>query len=146
VSLLDNPPHTATVYLEETVVDSRGQQVRQPSNKSVEIACLVMPLGSRRDSSIGQRHEETYSLVSRDTTSITEYARVTYDGIAMSVASIEHHASSPDDDVHEMHSSSRGVTCNRARCTAIVVVPPWGIPDSGKPRPGRDCAAPSLTP
>src|SRR4051794_1787665 len=92
--MLDNPPHTAQVFVEETVLNSRGEQVRQPSSRSVEIKCLVMPLGARRDGSIGSRTEHTYSLITRDR-SITHYSRVIYNGISCSVQSIEDHVSSP---------------------------------------------------
>jgi hypothetical protein len=93
--VLDTLPHVATVFTEEAVVDSRGQEVKQPSTQSVEIRCLIMPIASRRDGSIGQRVEQTYSLVTRADAPITIHSRVIHDVMSFSVASVQSDVSSP---------------------------------------------------
>jgi hypothetical protein len=93
--VLETLPHTATVFIEETTTNSRGEEVKQPSSTSVEIQCLVMPIGARPDGSIGQRHEQTYRLVTRADAPITIHSRVVYSGINMIAVSTEQHVSSP---------------------------------------------------
>jgi hypothetical protein len=93
--MLETLPHIATVYVEETVIDSRGQAVKQPSSTSVEIRCMITPIGARPDGSIGQRHEQTYSLITRHDAPITIHSRVVHNGISMIAVSTESHVSSP---------------------------------------------------
>jgi hypothetical protein len=44
---LDAGPHTVTIYLEESVVDSYENRVKRPSTTGVTVSgCLVQPLSS----------------------------------------------------------------------------------------------------
>lgn len=72
MSLLDDPPHTVTVFVEEEVADSRGNKVRRPSATGVAVRCYMHPISSSRgafpavDVSQGQRVDAAWKLVSRD--------------------------------------------------------------------------------
>lgn len=49
-ALLDHGPHTVTVYLEETVTDSYGNEIKRPSTTGVVIrGCILTPLSVERD-------------------------------------------------------------------------------------------------
>lgn len=72
MSLLDNPPHTVTVFPEEEVEDSRGNAVRRPSATGVPVRCYMHPISSSRgafpaiDPKQGQQVDATWKLVARD--------------------------------------------------------------------------------
>jgi hypothetical protein len=72
VSLLDNGPHTVTVYLEEEYEDSRGNLLRRPSAVGVTAAgVLMMPVSASRgaipaiDLTQGQRVDASWRLIAR---------------------------------------------------------------------------------
>jgi hypothetical protein len=49
MALVDNGPHTVTIFLEEETTDWRGNKVRQPSETAVVVKdCWMQPLASTR--------------------------------------------------------------------------------------------------
>ena len=69
---LDHGPHTVTIYLEETVTDSYGNEVRRPSATGVKVTgCIVQPLSSARGAfpamsvTQGQRVDNAYKFMAR---------------------------------------------------------------------------------
>ena len=71
-SMLDNGPHTVTIYLEERVIDSYGNEVKTPSGPPVTISgCRVQPLSSSRGAfpalsvTTGQRVDNAYKFIAR---------------------------------------------------------------------------------
>lgn len=72
MSLIDNGPHTVRVYPEERTTDSRGNEVRRPSDTAVTVGgCMMQPLASTRgafpaiDVRLGQRVDAAYRLMAR---------------------------------------------------------------------------------
>lgn len=47
--LLDDGPHIAVVYPEETVTDSHGNTIKRPAATGTTIRCIITPISSRRD-------------------------------------------------------------------------------------------------
>ena len=73
MSLLDNGPHTVKVFLEETVTDSYGNEIKRPSATGVIVrGCWVQPTSAARgsvsavDVSAGQRVTATWRLIARN--------------------------------------------------------------------------------
>lgn len=71
--LLDAGPHTVTVFVEEEILDSRGNAVRRPAPTGVIVpGCLVMPIASTRgafpaiDVRFGQRVDAAWRLFARN--------------------------------------------------------------------------------
>jgi hypothetical protein len=71
-TLIDNGPHTVTIYLEEKVTDSYGNEVKRPSSTGVVVkGCLVQPLSSSRGAfpalsiTTGQRVDNAYRFSAR---------------------------------------------------------------------------------
>lgn len=71
-AILDNGPHTVTIYLEEEVTDSYGNTIRRPSTTGVVVkGCLVTPLSSSRGAfpalsvTQGQRVDNAFKFVAR---------------------------------------------------------------------------------
>lgn len=72
-AILDNGPHTVTIFVEETVTDSYGNQIKRPSATGVVVkGCLVQPLSSSRGAfpalsvTQGQRVDTAFKLIARD--------------------------------------------------------------------------------
>lgn len=70
MAIFTNGPHTVTVFLEEKVTDSRGNDVRRPSTTGVEVAgCMMHPVASTRgafsaiDVRQGQKVDASWKLV-----------------------------------------------------------------------------------
>jgi hypothetical protein len=70
---LDNGPHTVTIYLEERVTDTYGNEVKRPSTTAVTVTgCIVSPLSSSRGAfpalsvTQGQRVDNAYRFMARD--------------------------------------------------------------------------------
>jgi hypothetical protein len=70
--MLDQGPHTVTIYLEETTTDSYGNAVKRPSTTGVRVTgCLVQPLSSSRGAfpalsvTQGQRVDSAYRFSAR---------------------------------------------------------------------------------
>lgn len=70
--LLDQGPHTVTVYLEETTTDSYGNEVKRPSSTGVVVkGCLLTPLAASTDAvsalstAQGQRADMTFRFRAR---------------------------------------------------------------------------------
>lgn len=85
VALFNNGPHTVTVFLEETVTDSRGNQVRRASETGVAVTgCLVHPVASTRgafpaiDVKQGQRVDASWKLVCAPTTALGWWSKVVW--------------------------------------------------------------------
>lgn len=74
MSLLDNGPHTVTVYLEKQVTDHRGNIVREPdeANPVTVRGCFMQPVASTRGAfaaakvDVGQNVSVAYKLIARD--------------------------------------------------------------------------------
>lgn len=70
--MLDNPPHTVTVFPEEEFTDSRGNAARRPAETGVVVRCYMHPISSSRgafpavDVRQGQRVDAAWKLVARD--------------------------------------------------------------------------------
>jgi hypothetical protein len=71
-ALLDDGPHTVTIYLEEEVVDTYGNPIKRPSTTGVKVSgCLVQPLSSSRGAfpalsvTQGQRTDTAYRFSAR---------------------------------------------------------------------------------
>ena len=86
MSLLDSGPHTVTVFLEETVTDSYGNEVKRPSETGVVVTnCWVQPTSAARgsvsavDVSAGQRATGTYRLIARSAP-VGWWSRVEWEG------------------------------------------------------------------
>src|SRR5690349_18688394 len=69
---LDHGPHTVTIYLEETVVDSYENRIKRPSATGIVVTgCLVQPLSSSRGAfpalsvTQGQRIDSAYRFTAR---------------------------------------------------------------------------------
>lgn len=90
MSLLDHGPHTVTVYLEEEVVDSRGNTIRRPSATAVTVSgCWMQPVSSERVDQLsvtqGQRVDASWRLIARDAP-VGWWSRVDWAGKRFSVA------------------------------------------------------------
>lgn len=90
MSLLECPPHTITVFVEETVTDSYNNPLRRPSNVSVEVRCLVTPLSSQSAARPAERPPRRYKVTVRDAP-LTLFARVVYNDRSCSVESVINH-------------------------------------------------------
>lgn len=77
--------HEATVYVEETVPDSRGNIVTRPSTTSVVIRCYLSPRGTAADKSGADLPR--WSLITSPTTAIGKWSKVEALGRTFSVAS-----------------------------------------------------------
>lgn len=69
---IDVGPHTVTIYLEEKVTDSYGNEVKRPSSTGVVVTgCQVQPLSSSRGAfpalsiTTGQRVDNAYRFMAR---------------------------------------------------------------------------------
>jgi len=72
MSLLDNGPHTVTVFLQQEVTDWRGDDVGEPSSSSVVVTgCFMQPVLSSKggfganDIGEGQRVNLEYRLIAK---------------------------------------------------------------------------------
>lgn len=90
-SIIDFGPHTVTIYVEETVVDSYGNAVKRPSQTPVVVTgCTVTPLASARGAfpaatiAQGQRLDQTYRFVSRHAP-VGWWSRVVWEGRNLTV-------------------------------------------------------------
>lgn len=90
--LIDTGPHTVQIWVEETVIDSRGNAVRRPTADSpvTVTGCIVSPLASTRgafpaiDISQGQRVDAAWRFIARDAP-LGWWAKVEFDGKTMNV-------------------------------------------------------------
>lgn len=83
MAIFINGPHTVSVYLEEEVLDSRGNATRRPSATPVVVTgCLMHPVASTRgafnaiDSRFGQRVDAAWKLVCAVDVPIKWWSRV----------------------------------------------------------------------
>ena len=72
-TLIDNGPHTVTIYLEERTTDSYGNEVKTPTGDPVVVSgCIVQPLSSSRGAfpalsvTTGQRVDNAYRFMARE--------------------------------------------------------------------------------
>jgi hypothetical protein len=93
VSLLDNGPHTVTIYPSEIVTDSYGNQIHEPSSNGVRVRCVVTPQSNRRDTNQGGPVDQTFKVVTREAP-VDEHARVVYNEMSCTVDFIARHDSS----------------------------------------------------
>jgi hypothetical protein len=94
VLILDSPPHVATIFVEETVSDTYSNVIKRPSTTGVEVACLITPQSSRRDTSRDSRTHDTFPFIARDAP-IGTWSRVQWNGHTFSVDAVERHNASP---------------------------------------------------
>jgi hypothetical protein len=95
MSLLDNGPHTVTVYPEETYTDSYGNVARRPSQTGVEVRCVMSPHSNTRDSMQAGTVDTTYKLIAR-TAPIGNASRVTWNSMNFTVDSVQFFDHSPE--------------------------------------------------
>ena len=88
---LDHGPHTVKIWVEEEVVDSRGNAIRRPVADPVTVTgCLVLPLASTRgafpaiDTQQGQRVDAAWRFIAREAP-LGWWARVEFEGKVMNV-------------------------------------------------------------
>jgi hypothetical protein len=130
MSILDNPPHTATVFVQEEAQDSYGNQITRPSNVGVEIRCLVTPNANRRDLT-DARPDETYRLIARQGP-IGFWSRVVlYNGLSCTVDELKRFEFGS-----EIPNVIGGVLLGDGR-GCVRAADPGGDPLSGDPRPVR---------
>lgn len=91
MSLLDHGPHTVKIWIEEEVVDSRGNAIRRPAAEPVTVTgCLVHPVASTRgafpalDVRQGQRVDAAWRLHVRDAP-LGWWSKVEFDGKVMNI-------------------------------------------------------------
>jgi hypothetical protein len=98
MSLLDNGPHTVTVFPEETATDSRGNMVKRPTEVGVVITgCLMTPVRSSRDRD-GYVHAD-YRLMSRELP-IGPWSRIEWNGKTLAVIDGPHHYAASEATQH----------------------------------------------
>jgi hypothetical protein len=85
--ILESPPHTIILFVEETVTDSYGNPLRRPSSTSVEVRCLVMPVASQVRERADQRPPRRYKVLVRDAP-LTLFSRVIVNNVSHSVESV----------------------------------------------------------
>lgn len=89
MSLLDNPPHIARVYLSETITDSRGNEgVGRSSTSSVLVRCRMQPISAGRDPGTDRRigDREAYRFSARSAP-LGTWSKVEWDGKVFHVES-----------------------------------------------------------
>lgn len=71
--ILDQGPHTVTIYIEEIATDTYGNPIKRPSATPVVVTgCMVTPLSSSRGAfpalsvTQGQRVDSAYRFTARD--------------------------------------------------------------------------------
>jgi hypothetical protein len=94
MSILEAPPHTITLFVEETTPDSYGNPVRQPSSTSIEVQCLVTPISSQLRQRPDERPPRRYKVIVREAP-ITLFSRVIWNNQSCSVESVIRRDDSP---------------------------------------------------
>lgn len=95
MSILFDPPHSATVFVEESVTDSYGNTIRRPSSTGVLIRCMISPMRASRDGDLGGRVEQLFKLIAR-TAPIGNWSRVEWNNMTSTPDSIMRFDHSPE--------------------------------------------------
>lgn len=106
MSLLDHGPHTVKIWVEEEVLDSRGNAVRRPAADPITVTgCLVAPLASTRGAfpainvAQGQRVDAAWRLHLRDAP-LGWWSKVEFEGKIMNVLGGPLHHTASDTTSH----------------------------------------------
>jgi hypothetical protein len=95
MSFLYNPPHIATVYAEESAIDSYGNSIKRASSTGVVVRCAITPSSSSRDTNQGGPIDATYRFIARSAP-IGSWSRVEWNNITFTVDSVKYFDLTPE--------------------------------------------------
>lgn len=101
MSLLDDLPHVAQLYVATVSTDSYGNDVRVPSTEPIEIRCRIWQTRNATEIGSGNARDTEYKMITRDVP-VTLFCKIVWNGLQLIPLSVIEH----NDSAATRHTST----------------------------------------